>query len=169
RPGGWHAFGGCCRMSGRMRSTTTKSLTPWKTTDLPACGSRTSGPSSGCAPSWADFRRVTRGWPLFGALRQRGEPVHRLAQHVRRRRTGALEARGIGQRRPVVGVGHRGEFGVDRAELPAPKVAGRLLSGFRWAPGDFAALHELRDMVLPHRTVRQRRLEDVSHMMHTLA
>lgn len=36
---------------GRMRSTTTRSVTSWRRTDSPAFGSRTSAPSSGCAPS----------------------------------------------------------------------------------------------------------------------
>ena len=95
-------------------------------------------------------------------LREHRELVHRLAQHLGRRRTSLLQPVPVGQRRPVVGVGHVGQRGVDRAELPAPQVAGRLLSGFCWTPGDLAAFDEFHDVVLPHGTVGQRRLEHVT-------
>src|SRR3974390_2498816 len=84
----------------------------------------------------------------IGGLCEHCEPVHRLTQHLGRRRTSSIQPGAVGQCRPVVGVGHTGGGGVDRIELPAPEVAGRLLSGFRRTPGDLAALDEFHDVVL---------------------
>src|SRR5271168_2404561 len=104
----------------------------------------------------AGWWRESHTVPCLSGVRELREPrelVDRLAQHLGRRRTSLLQPDPVGQGGPVVGVRHVGQRRVDRVQLPTPQVARRLLSGFCWKPGDFAAFDEFHDVVLPHRTV----------------
>ncbi len=102
---------------------------------------RCAGDDGGAVISWRwESHAVTVTLGLLATLGEHREVVHRLAQHLGRRRTSLLHPLRVGQRGEIVGVGDVGQCRVDLAELPAPQMAGRRPTGFCWTPRDLGGL-----------------------------